>query len=54
MGSEKHPHDKEREGSGNFGEGRWGEKPAAKPVNPSSLDSSPEWNRYLFHQGFVG
>ena len=38
---------KEREGSGNY----FYEPPAEPAID--SLESSPEWNRYIFHEGHL-
>lgn len=50
MKTEPHPHDIERQGSGNYDGPPWGQ-PFKTPVDPKSLESSPPFNRYIFHEG---
>ena len=59
MNDELHPHDRERQGSGQFGnDTAWGRplsverEPDPNP-NQELLAKSPEWNRYAYHEGFA-
>lgn len=55
MNDELHPHDRERQGSGQFGnDTAWG-RPLSVEREPNQelLAKSPEWNRYAYHEGFA-
>jgi len=55
VNDELHPHDRERQGSGQFGsDTAWG-RPLSTEREPNQelLAKSPEWNRYVYHEGFA-